>query len=52
MLHLEGRALQSWLHGQAPVGSRKFVKSLKYDYSMTPAAEALGFAPIDARAFT
>jgi arylsulfatase A-like enzyme len=50
MHQLEGRALQSWLHGQVSVRWREFVVS-EYDYSMTPAAEALGVAPIDARAF-
>ena len=47
---LEGRALQPWLHGAAPGRWREAAIS-EYDYSMTPAAEALGVAPIDARAF-
>jgi arylsulfatase A-like enzyme len=47
---LEGRSLQPWLHGQAPSRWREAAIS-EYDYSMTPAAEALGVAPIDARAF-
>lgn len=47
---LEGRALQPWLHGQRPLRWRGFAIS-EYDYSMTPLAEALGVAPIDARMF-
>ena len=47
---LEGRPLQPWLHGQPPARWRAAAIS-EYDYSMTPAAEALGVAPIDARAF-
>lgn len=47
---LEGRALQPWLHGRKPLRWREFAIS-EYDYSMTPAAEALGVAPIDARVF-
>jgi len=47
---LEGRALQSWLHGERPATWREFAIS-EYDYSMTPASEALGVAPIDARMF-
>ena len=47
---LEGRALQCWLHGARPSKWREFAIS-EYDYSMTPVAEALGVAPIDARIF-
>ena len=47
---LEGRALQPWLRGQPPVRWREAAIS-EYDYSMTPAADALGVAPMDARAF-
>jgi len=47
---LEGRALQPWLHGARPPRWREAAIS-EYDYSMTPAAQALGVAPIDARAF-
>lgn len=47
---LEGRALQPWLHDRTPARWRAAAIS-EYDYSMTPAAEALGVAPIDARAF-
>ncbi len=47
---LEGRALRPWLHGEVPAKWREFAIS-EYDYSMTPLAEALGVAPIDARAF-
>jgi arylsulfatase A-like enzyme len=47
---LEGRALQPWLPGHPPARWREAAIS-EYDYSMTPAAEALGVAPIDARAF-
>ncbi len=47
---LEGRALQPWLHGEQPAKWREFAIS-EYDYSMTPVAEALGIAPIDARIF-
>jgi arylsulfatase A-like enzyme len=47
---LEGRSLRRWLHGRPPSRWREAAIS-EYDYSMTPAAEALGVAPIDARAF-
>jgi arylsulfatase A-like enzyme len=47
---LEGRSLRPWLHGRPPPRWREAAIS-EYDYSMTPAAEALGVAPIDARAF-
>lgn len=47
---LEGRALQPLLHGRRPATWREAAIS-EYDYSMTPAAQALGVAPIDARAF-
>ena len=47
---LEGRALQGWLHGKPPAKWREFAIS-EYDYSMTPVAEALGVASIDARIF-
>jgi len=47
---LEGRSLLSWLRGRPPGRWREAAIS-EYDYSMTPAAEALGVAPLDARAF-
>lgn len=47
---LEGRALQPLLHGRPPANWREAAIS-EYDFSMTPAARALGVAPIDARAF-
>ena len=47
---LEGLALQPWLHGYPPERWRRFVVS-EYDYSVTPAAKALGVAPMDARMF-
>ncbi|MCT9126293.1 alkaline phosphatase family protein [Cupriavidus gilardii] len=47
---LEGRALQPWLHGQAPASWRRYAIS-EYDYSATGAAVSLGVAPLDARLF-
>jgi arylsulfatase A-like enzyme len=47
---LEGRALQPLLHGATEAPWRSFAVS-EYDYSMTPAAAALGVAPMDARLF-
>jgi arylsulfatase A-like enzyme len=47
---LEGRSLLPWLRGR-PTGRWREAAVSEYDYSMTPAAEALGVAPLDARVF-
>ncbi len=47
---LEGRALQPLLHGDASSPWRRYAIS-EYDYSMLPAARALGVSPMDARLF-
>lgn len=47
---LEGRSLLPLLRGEAPAAWRSFAIS-EYDYSMQPAAAALGVEPRDARLF-
>ena len=47
---LEGRSLVPLLHRSAPADWRRYTIS-EYDYSIQPAAEALGVAPRDARLF-
>lgn len=47
---LEGRSLTPFLHGRPPEDWRRFAVS-EYDYSPTPAADALGLKPPDARLF-
>lgn len=47
---LEGRSLAPWLHGAAPQEWRDVVIS-EYNYSVTPAKEALGVSDEDARIF-
>ncbi|MCL4745328.1 MAG: sulfatase-like hydrolase/transferase [Burkholderiaceae bacterium] len=47
---LEGRALQALMHQREPQAWRRYAIS-EYDYSMLPAATALGVAPMDARLF-
>ena len=47
---LEGRSLVPFLRGATPAPWRRFVIS-EYDYSMSPAAPALGVVPRDARLF-